>query len=48
MSDQGRRDDELLPEQTDDERGESWGERPEDDDELLRRYLAERPPHHGD
>lgn len=39
-------EDELLPEQTSDDRDAAWGERPDvDDDE---RYLREVPPHHGD
>lgn len=42
----GPRDDDLLPEQTEDDRDEGWGEAPggPDDDRILR----EVPPHHGD
>jgi hypothetical protein len=29
-----------------DESDVGWGERVEDDDEALRRLLADRPPHH--
>lgn len=38
----------LLPDQTSDDLAAGWGERRETDDELLQRYLADRPPHHGD
>lgn len=44
----GPRDDDLLPEQTEDDRDEGWGEAgagSRDDDE---RILREVPPHHGD
>jgi hypothetical protein len=34
----------LLPDQTRDESGDSWGERESDRDEQLRRDV---PPHHG-
>lgn len=27
---------------------ESWDERPESDEQVRDRYLADRPPHHGD
>ena len=38
-----------LPDQTSDDTDEGWGERPEvDDPDDLDRFLAERPPHHGD
>jgi hypothetical protein len=48
MSEPGWDDErELLPEQTRDDSPAGWGERPESDDELLARYLADRPPHHG-
>lgn len=36
---------ELLPDQTRDESGEEWGERPSDTDEELRRNV---PPHHAE
>jgi hypothetical protein len=35
----------LLPDQTSDESGEEWGERPSNTDEDLRRNV---PPHHVD
>jgi hypothetical protein len=39
----------VIPETTDDESDTGWGERPaEDDSEDVRRFLDERPPHHGD
>ncbi len=39
-------DDDLVPDQTRDDRDETWGERPgQDTEEWL---LRERPPHHGD
>ncbi len=37
---------ELVPEQTDDETGASWGEPPSSEAAELRRYQEERPPHH--
>ena len=41
----------VLPDTTSDEGDEGWGDRPGDDDddpEDVRRFLDERPPHHGD
>jgi hypothetical protein len=35
----------LLPDQTQDESGDAWGERPSDTDDDLRRNV---PPHHVD
>ena len=38
-----------LPEQTTDDTDRGWGERPtESDPDDLERFLADRPPHHGD
>jgi hypothetical protein len=40
---------EPIPEQTSDDTDGGWGERqPEDDPDDLRRFLDDRPPHHGD
>lgn len=36
---------ELLPDQTRDESGDEWGERPDNHDDELRRNV---PPHHVD
>lgn len=49
----GRPDDDgpVLPEQTSDDRGAGWGDEVRDaeaDPDDLRRFLDERPPHHGD
>lgn len=41
-------EDDLLPGSTLDDTDAGWGDRSETDQERLRRYLAERPPHHGD
>jgi hypothetical protein len=41
-----RRADDLLPEQTADDRPESWGEVDGGRDDEW--FLRERPPHHGD
>lgn len=39
----------VLPDTTTDETEPGWGERPEEDDpDDVRRFLDERPPHHGD
>jgi hypothetical protein len=41
----------LVPEQTGDDTDAGWGERPsraEDPAATLKRYLDEKPPHHGD
>lgn len=39
----------VLPDRTTDEDDAGWGERPrEDDPEDTRRFLEEKPPHHGD
>jgi hypothetical protein len=39
----------VLPDRTSDEDETGWGERPaEDDPDDLRRFLEEKPPHHGD
>ena len=38
----------LLDERTRDEYDEGWGERRPSADDDDRRYLEERPPHHGD
>jgi hypothetical protein len=40
-------DEELIPGSTLDDTDAGWGERPETDEERERRYLADRPPHHG-
>lgn len=37
-----------FPEQTSDDRPESWGEASPDDAAKRQRYLADKPPHHGD
>lgn len=37
----------LLPEQSEDETDEAWGER-SDSGHGLDHFLRERPPHHGD
>ncbi len=39
-------DDEVLPEQSVDDTDVGWGDRPDEDDADLRRFLDERPPHH--
>ena len=39
----------VLPDTTDDESEQGWGERSgEEDPDDVRRFLDERPPHHGD
>ncbi len=38
----------ALPDQTSDELAQSWGESRPDDAAKEQRYLAEKPPHHGD
>jgi hypothetical protein len=40
--------DDRLPEQTSDDTDEGWNEPPTSDDDELRRWLDERPPHHLD
>ena len=44
-----RLDVELLPEQTDEDTDLGWGARPEPSDAAadLRRFLHDKPPHHG-
>jgi hypothetical protein len=40
---------ESIPEQTSDDTDRGWGELPpEEDPEDLRRFVEDRPPHHGD
>jgi hypothetical protein len=43
-------DDPVLPDTTADEDDRGWGDdgATEEDRDDLRRYLEERPPHHGD
>jgi hypothetical protein len=38
----------ALPDETSDDLAQSWGESTLDDVAKERRYLAEKPPHHGD
>jgi hypothetical protein len=39
----------VVPDTTSDENDVGWGERPADDDpDDTRRFVEERPPHHGD
>jgi hypothetical protein len=43
-------DEPVLPEQSADDRGAGWGDEVRDaeqDPDDLRRFLDERPPHHG-
>ena len=45
----GRDVTEPFPDQTADDTDRGWGERPgEEDPDDVRRFLEERPPHHGD
>ncbi len=37
-----------LPEQTSDDLDLSWGDAPVNDATKQQRYLADKPPHHGD
>jgi hypothetical protein len=38
----------ALPEQTSDDLDLSWGDAPLNDAAKQQRYLADKPPHHGD
>jgi len=38
----------ALPDQTSDDLAQSWGESTPDDAAKEQRYLADKPPHHGD
>ncbi|MFL6238643.1 MAG: hypothetical protein ACJ735_03995 [Actinomycetes bacterium] len=39
----------VLPDSTTDEQDTGWGERADEDDvDDTRRFLDEKPPHHGD
>jgi hypothetical protein len=41
-------DEDESPDRSKDDRDLGWGDPSEDDDEAVRRLLAEKPPHHAD